>query len=58
MDFLEFEMFGKSEKKKKVLEQKIDWLIEILEKSNLRELVYILGNRREIIIRNIVARNF
>lgn len=58
MDFLEFEMFGKSEKKKKVLEKKIDWLIEILEKSNLRELVYILGSRREIIVRNIVARNF
>lgn len=56
--FLEFYMLGKKEKNKKVLEQKIDFLTEILEKSNLRELIYILGNRREIIIRNIVARNF
>jgi hypothetical protein len=47
-------MFGKN---KKLLEQKIDILIEALEKSNLRELIYILGSRKEIIKRNIVARD-
>lgn len=51
-------MFKKREKNKKILEQKIDVLIEALEKSNLRELIYILGSRKEIITRNIMARNF
>lgn len=45
-------------KNKKRLEQKIDLLIKILEKSNLRELIYILGSKKEIITRNIVARSF
>lgn len=48
-------MLGK--KKKKILEQKIDLLIKILEEGNLRELLYILGSKKEIILRNILARN-
>lgn len=50
-------MLGKKNKDKKILEQKMDLLIEILEKSNLRELIYVLGNKKEIILRNIIARN-
>lgn len=38
--------------------KKIDWLTDILEKSNLAELVYILGSKKEIIRRNILARDF
>lgn len=49
-------MFNK--KNKKILEQKIDWLIKILEEGNLKELVYILGNKKEIIFRNVLARNW
>ena len=48
-------MFLKKGKKK--LEKKIEELIDILEKSNLREIIYILGNKKEIIKRNILARN-
>ncbi len=50
-------MFGKKAKSKEILEQKIDLLTEMLEKSNLRELIYVLGNRKEIILRNMLARN-
>ena len=48
-------MFGK--KSKKILEQKIDWLIKLLEEGNIKELLYIKGNKKEIIYRNILARN-
>ena len=48
-------MFGK--KSKKILEQKIDWLIKLLEEGNITELLYILGNKKESIYRNILARN-
>ena len=48
-------MFFKKSKKK--LENKIEDLIDILEKSNLRELIYILGSKKQIVIRNILARN-
>lgn len=49
------DMFFKKSKKK--LENKIEDLIDILEKSNLRELIYILGSKKQIVIRNILARN-
>ena len=38
--------------------KKIDKLINILEKSNLQELVFILGNKKEIIKRNLIAGIF
>ncbi len=47
-------MFKK--KTRKILEQKIDWLIQLLEEGNIKELLYILGNKKEIIYRNILAR--
>ena len=43
--------------KKRRLEQKMEKLIDIIEKSNLREIIYILGSKKQIIIRNILARN-
>lgn len=43
--------------KKKRLEQKMEKLIDILEKSNLREIIYILGSKKQIILRNILARS-
>ena len=51
-------MFKIFNKKTKILNKKIDELTEILEKSNLRELIYILGSRKEIIIRNVIAGIF
>lgn len=51
-------MFGVFKKKKKFLNDKIDKLIELLEKSNINELLYILGSRKEIISRNILAGIF
>ena len=38
---------------KRKLYKKIDELNDMMTKANLSELVYILGNRKEIIIRNI-----
>ena len=51
-------MFGIFKKKKEVLNYKIDKLIEILEKRNINELIYILGSKKEIIWRNILAGIF
>ena len=51
-------MFGIFKKRKGFLNDKIDKLIELLEKSNINELVYILGSRKEIILRNILAGIF
>ena len=51
-------MFGIFKKKKEVLNYKIDKLIEILEKKNINELIYILGSKKEIIRRNILAGIF
>ncbi|MCI9064082.1 MAG: hypothetical protein HFJ17_05725 [Clostridia bacterium] len=48
----------KIKKKEKVLTNKIDTLIEILERGNINELIYILGSKKEIIIRNIIAGIF
>lgn len=44
--------------KKNFLSNKIDKLIEMLEKSNINELAYILGSKKEIIFRNILAGIF
>lgn len=38
--------------------KKIDKLINILEKSNLQEFAFILGNKKEIIKRNLIAGIF
>ncbi|MBO4816391.1 MAG: hypothetical protein J5507_05800 [Clostridia bacterium] len=39
----------------KRLDKKIDKIIEMMEKSNIIELSYILGNKKEIIKRNLIA---
>lgn len=44
-------MFGN----KKNLNNKMDKLIEILEKSNINEWSYIIGSKKEIILRNMLA---
>ena len=44
--------------KYKLLNKSIDKLIEILERKNIHELMYILGNKKEIIKRNILAGVF
>ena len=41
--------------KKNILTKKIDFLIDLLEKSNLRELNYILGSKKQVFIRNVLA---
>ncbi len=40
---------------KKKLNKKIDKLVLMLEKSNITEIIYILGNKKEIIKRNLIA---
>ena len=47
-------------KKKRVndLNNSIDKLSENLEKGNLQELTYILGSKKEIIVRNLLAGIF
>ena len=40
---------------KRKLYKKIDELNDMMTKANLSELLYIMGNRKEIIIRNIWA---
>lgn len=47
-------------KKKKinVLNNSIDKLSETLEKGNLQELTYMLGSKKEIILRNLLAGIF
>lgn len=51
-------MLAQRNKKKKELNEKINLLINLIEKSNLKELVYILGNKKEIILRNTIAGVF
>lgn len=41
--------------KRKKINYNIEKLINMLEKSNINELIYILGNKREIAKRNIIA---
>jgi len=45
-------------KKVNILIELIEYLISILEKGNFIELTYILGNKKEIIKRNILAGIF
>lgn len=42
-------------KKQKRLEYLVDKLIRILQDGNLHELAYVLGNKKEIIKRNMLA---
>lgn len=51
-------MFRSLKKKTIFLNNKIDKLIELLEKYNINELAYILGNKKEIIWRNVLAGIF
>lgn len=45
-------------KKVNVLNNSIDKLSATLEKGNLQELTYMLGSKKEIIIRNLLAGTF
>ena len=45
-------------KKRKNLDLKIEKLIDTLERSNLEELSIIMGNKKQIIIRNFIAGVF
>lgn len=45
-------------KKANVLNNSIDRLSETLKKGNIENLTYILGNKKEIIIRNFIAGIF
>ena len=47
-------MFGK----RKILNKSIEKLTNMLEEMNLKELIYILGSRKEIIVRNLYAGIF
>ena len=40
---------------KKRIEKKIDRINKILEKANIVEISYILGNKKEILKRNLIA---
>ena len=44
--------------KGKILNEKIDKLAESLQKSNLTELAYLVGNKKQIIFRNFLAGLF
>lgn len=45
-------------KMKKILNYNIERLIEYLESKNIQELIYILGSKKEIAKRNLVAGIF
>ena len=45
-------------KKYNLLNKSIDDLAETLEKGNLKDLIYILGKKKEIIVRNLLAGIF
>lgn len=45
-------------KKVNILNESIEYLIRILEKGNFIELTYILGSKKEIIKRNLLAGIF
>ena len=45
-------MFGK---KKNNLNKKLDKVNDILEKSNVEEIAYLLGNRKQVFFRNLLA---
>ena len=44
--------------KRKVLNKSIEKLSNMLEEMNINELIYILGSRKEIILRNLYAGVF
>ena len=44
--------------KRNNLKTKIDNLSDILQKSNLQDFVYIMGNKKQIIFRNLIAGIF
>lgn len=44
--------------KRKILNEKIDKLADSLEKSNLSELAYLIGDKKQIIFRNLLAGIF
>ena len=39
----------------KRLNEKIDRLLNVLEKSNIEDLSYVVGNKRQILLRNFLA---
>ena len=45
-------------KKKRELNEKIEKLINIIEKNNFTDLINLIGNKRQIIIRNFLAGIF
>lgn len=45
-------------RKNKLLDKSINKLTNILEEMNVNELIYILGSRKEIILRNLYAGVF
>ena len=47
-------MFGKKNKKEK-LNEKLDEVGNILKKSHIEEITYLLGNKKQIFIRNLIA---
>lgn len=47
-------MFGKK-KKTEILTQKLEEVNEILTKSNIEEIAYLLGNKKQIFLRNFFA---
>ncbi len=45
-------------KAKKILNQNIENLIQIIERKNIEEIIYILGSKKEIVKRNFIAGIF
>ena len=44
-----------NEEKQNILNKKIDKLAETIQKSNLEDLSYIIGNKKQVILRNFLA---
>lgn len=42
----------------RILNRNIEKLVELLESKNIEEMIYILGNKKEIIKRNFIAGIF
>lgn len=45
-------------KMKKVLNSNLERVLNLLEKSNIEQIVYLLGNKKEIAKRNLIAGIF
>lgn len=54
LKFLKNKNIKKMQKIKK-LNNSIDNLLKIIQRSNIEEIIYILGNKKEIIKRNLIA---